>query len=82
MYTHTIDPSGIFSLIGFWTSGLYCLTSYTWAAIPQYFSYTNWLNGEPDITNLPRSSCVRAIPTANYQWDDIDCGQFLPFICE
>ncbi|EFX74454.1 hypothetical protein DAPPUDRAFT_324383 [Daphnia pulex] len=76
------DKVDIFSYIGFWTSGIYALTAYTWASIPQYFTYTNWIVGNPDITNLPRATCIRAAPAENYQWDDIDCGQFLPFICE
>ncbi len=77
-----IEKDDIFQFVGFWTSGIYALTAYTWASIPQYFSYTNWIAGQPDNTNLPRATCIRAVPAENYQWDDIDCGQFLPFVCE
>ncbi|XP_059352975.1 C-type lectin BfL-2-like [Daphnia carinata] len=86
-----IGKDNLFTTIGFWTSGLFCLEASTlcsmkntwaWAATREEFSYTNWLAGEPNMSSSPKGACVRAVPTVRYQWDDIDCGQFLPFICE
>ncbi len=84
----------LFTTIGFWTSGTFCLetlaanvycpskNTWAWAATRENFGYVNWETGQPDMTMLPRTACARAVPTNKYKWDDIDCGQFLPFICE
>ncbi|EFX76485.1 hypothetical protein DAPPUDRAFT_249030 [Daphnia pulex] len=84
----------LFTTIGFWTSGTFCLetlaanvycpskNTWAWAATRENFGYVNWETGQPDVTMLPRTACARAVPTNKYKWDDIDCGQFLPFICE
>ncbi|XP_032797859.2 C-type lectin BfL-2 [Daphnia magna] len=86
-----IGKDNLFTKIGFWTSGFFCLetsalcstkNTWTWAASRENFSHVNWLAGEPNMSSTPKGACVRAVPTANYRWDDIDCGQFLPFICE
>lgn len=98
LYFNSIDDfitaDSLFTTIGFWTSGTFCLgtsaeniycsskNTWAWAATRENFGFVNWEFGQPDMVTLPRTACARAVPTKNYQWDDIDCGQFLPFICE
>jgi len=93
-FVDLLTADSLFTKIGFWTSGTYCKETSTtniycsskntwaWAATRENFGYVNWEMDQPDMINSPRDVCARAVPTTNYKWDDIDCGQFLPFICE
>lgn len=68
--------------IGLWTSGNVDATSktYYWmGGAPTGFSFVNWMTAAPKYT---ASRCVRVVPTLNYQWDDVSCGEWLPAVCE
>lgn len=73
---------GIVSQIGLWTSGTYLtsLKGFWWASAGQMFSFNRWQMFSPK--NQGSNDCVRLIPTDNSYWADLDCGQYLPFICE
>jgi hypothetical protein len=60
------------------------LSSFIWASIPEYFSASaGWYVGEPhNQALLGCGDCVRSAPTVGYGLDDLDCLQYLPFICE
>lgn len=75
-----IDP--IASQIGVWTSGTYvtAMNRFIWASTAQFFSFANWMSGEP-VTTGP-TSCVRMIPSVDGSWGVTPCDQWLPFICQ
>nr|CAH0101960.1 unnamed protein product [Daphnia galeata] len=69
----------LFTTIGFWTSGTFCLgtsaeniycsskNTWAWASTRENFGFVNWEFGQPDMVTLPRTACARAVPTKNYQ---------------
>ena len=69
--------------IGVWISGTYvpALGSFFWASSVQYFSYANWMSGEPNNVG-DTAQCVRIVPTSTGSWASVPCDQWLPFICE
>ena len=72
----------IVKTIGLWTSGTYLesLNVFLWTAPSfQLFSFANWMYGEPNQSTL---ACVRIIPSMASVWADVDCKQWLPFVCE
>lgn len=67
--------------IGIWTSGTFAraMNSFIWSGYMTLFSFANWVYGAPYVSS---SDCVRVIPSKAYQWADLDCGQWLPSVCE
>lgn len=70
--------------IGLWTSGTYSDGVFTWASTGEFFTFAQWQLGSPKNIAGP-NDCVRLIPsdgTGTCDLADLDCGQWLPFICE
>ena len=79
----------IVTQVGVWTSGAYFpqLGQFFWSSQCQreeaiVFPITNWQLGEPNNQQSANFDCVRIIPTLASVWADLDCNQYLPFICE
>lgn len=73
----------IISKVGLWTSGSFfpTLGIFLWtSSLQPFFISQYWMPGYPNNEGL--NDCVRIIPSANAAWADLDCNQYLPFICE
>lgn len=77
---------------GLWTSGTYLDSQggFVWAATPTTgtkFNYTQWQIGSPKNNSQgDNDSCVRLIVNSYRNnsmcnWADLNCGEYLPFIC-
>ena len=79
-----IPADTILAQVGVWTSGTFALPihRFVWASTGQPFSpaFSFWHFGSP--RNIGPNDCVRLVPFDNSFWDDIDCFQSLPSICE
>jgi len=84
LHLRSLIPAGsIYDVIGFWTSGtlIHRTSSFLWASIPQFFTYIDWMAGQPSGMIANTNNCVRSFSAFNFQWGDLDCGQSLPFFC-
>ncbi|XP_037823413.1 lectin subunit alpha-like [Lucilia sericata] len=64
---------------GIWT--LYPSRNLVWLYTGEKFSYTNWIDYNPDF-NRNDEFCVELIKRENWKWNDIDCTNRLGFVCE
>ena len=80
---YLLFKGSIINKVGLWTSGTWLPTIgiFVWASGLQPFSFNQfWMTGYPK--NQGTNDCVRIIPSVNSVWADLDCYQYLPFVCE
>lgn len=53
---------------------------YSWSDKSEV-NYKNWGNKQPSDT-VDKNNCVLMVKHDNYQWNDQNCEQELPYLCE
>ncbi|KNC22278.1 hypothetical protein FF38_10414 [Lucilia cuprina] len=64
---------------GTWT--LYPSRNLVWLHTGEKFSYTNWIDYNPDFSRH-NEFCVELVKSQDYKWNDIDCTNRRGFVCE